>query len=315
MKITILGAGSMGTALASVIANNDNEINLWTIEQEVFEQVSNFHENKKYLPNVKLRSNIKITMSKEESLLESDIVIFSVPSHIVRIVAKEVAPYVPENAIIVDVAKGLEGKTNLRMSEVLEQELPNREIVCIGGPSIAKEVASKTPTFVVYASKNVRTALMIKDLFETNHYKINVSDDVIGVELCGTLKNIIAILAGISDGLGFGVNTKAGIITNGLKELSLIASRMGAKKETINGLAGLGDTIVTCMSPHSRNRQFGEKIAKGLNINQALSEVSQVVEGVNACRIAHDIIIKEGLNCPLISKVYGILFNNEEVSI
>ncbi len=313
MNISILGAGNMGTALGSVIESRGHLVTFWTIEKDVFSSLQERGENTKYLPGVRFK-NARVTMDIRTALSGAEIVIFSVPSHVLRSVAQSAKGLVPENAIIIDVAKGIEEKTGKRMSEILEEYFDN-QIVAVGGPSIANEIGKGIPTFVVYASANIGIAKKIKELFETSSYHISVSNDVTGVELCGSFKNVVAIAAGICDGLGYGTNTKAGIITNGLNELTKIASALGAKKETIFGLAGTGDTIVTCMSPHSRNRTFGEKIGSGKSVKDALESMSQVVEGVKAARAAHLIIKENHLNCPLFEKIYKIIYKNDDINI
>lgn len=311
MNITILGAGNMGTALAKLLSENKHKVNLWSIEKDVVADINKNNKNSKYLKGIKLNKSITAYSNAKKSLRGAEIVVFSVPSHIIRIVAKEVEKLVPKKAIIVDVAKGLEKNSNKRMSEVLEEYFKNK-IVAIGGPSIANEVARQIPTYVVFASKDKKTLDISAKVFKNNYYSVSKTTDIIGVELCGTLKNIIAIACGIVDGVGYGSNTKSGIITNGLKEISLIIETMKSKKETVHSLAGIGDLIVTCTSLHSRNRRFGENLGKGMSIKEAEQSVGQIVEGINAVKIVKKIIDKNKLNCPLIKNVYGVLFENEK---
>ncbi len=305
--ITILGAGSMGSAL-SITAND--KVRFWTIESDVNKQINELNENKKYLPGIKLKGYS--TMSIKEALIGSDIIVISVPSRFVRDVVRKASNYISSEAIIINVAKGLEQGTNKTMSEVINEEI-NNPIISVGGPSIAVELARKNPTFVVYASRNKEALIKAKEAFKSDFYNITISDDPLGVELCSSLKNVIAIMAGFSDGLGYGANTKAGIITKGLSEMRLIASTLGAKPETINGLAGLGDLIVTCNSKHSRNRSFGELIGKGFSVNDALRSVKQTVEGVVAVNVFNKIINDKGINCPIISSVNEVLNNKLSV--
>jgi glycerol-3-phosphate dehydrogenase (NAD(P)+) len=315
MKITFLGAGNMGTALAFAASEKaDNKITLWSIEEDVVKDINTNHKNTKYVGDITLNSNITATGDIKTALKNAEIVVFSVPTHIVRIVAKQAKGLIPENAVIVDVAKGLEKDTNKRMSEVLNEYF-NNTIVAVGGPCIANELIKKVPTFVVYASKNKKALRKCKENLETNYYNISASSDIIGVELMGGLKNIIAILCGVSDGLGYGVNTKAGLISKGLEELKLVGEKMGADSNSVYSLAGLGDLVVTCSSKHSRNRRFGEALAKGMGKEDAKNSIGQVVEGEKAVLIVKKIIDEHKLNCPLISKVHNIVVLGEKPSL
>jgi len=305
MIISVLGAGNMGTAIAKVLADNSHEVKLWSIEDDVVCDISNNHLNTKYLPNVKLGKNISVSSSISDSLKDASIVVFAVPSHFVRVVCEKAKGLISDDCVIVNLGKGLED-AGKRLSEVFS-EFFNNPLVVVGGPCIAAELARNAPSFVVFASSDEKAINVTKRVFENDYYHISVSGDVVGVELCGFLKNVIAILAGVSDGLGYGANAKAGFITNGLKELSLIASSLGADSNTVFGLAGLGDLVVTCVSPSSRNRSFGEFLGKGLSKKEAFDRVSQVVEGVNAVEIAINIINEKGLYCPLIRRVHSIL--------
>ena len=314
MKITILGAGNMGTALATTLNEKKYEVILWSIEEDVVIDINNNNLNSKYLPNIKLNENIKATLDLKYALIKSDIAVFSVPSNILRSVAEQTKNLISKNTIIMELSKGIEEKSNKRMSEILEEYFDN-PIVCVGGPSIANELAKKIPTFVIYASKDKKALDLCKEVFSTDYYHINTSDDVVGVELGGTLKNIIAIIAGISDGLGYGVNTKAGIISNGLEELSRVCKIMGGKEKSMYSLAGLGDLVVTCMSEDSRNRKFGEAIGRGQNKEEAKKDIYQVVEGEKAIKIIYNLIKDKKEDFPLLEKVYRIVVLGEEPKI
>jgi glycerol-3-phosphate dehydrogenase (NAD(P)+) len=314
-KIVILGAGNMGTALAVVLGEKEtNEVVLWSVEEDVVADINSNNTNSKYLEGVKLRSSIKASGDLKTSLTNADFAVFSVPSNIVRVVAEQAKGLIPEKAVIVDIGKGLEKNSDKRLSEVLNEFFPN-PIVVIGGPSIANELGRKAPTFVVFASEKEDVLSSAKSVFETDYYKISLSTDVVGVELCGALKNIIAIMAGVVDGLGYSTNTKAGVISNGLEELGLIVEKMGGLKSTVYSLAGLGDLVVTCTSPHSRNRRFGELIAKGKSKDEARELIGQVVEGEKAVVIAKKIIDEFKLDTPLIEKVYKIIVLNEKPDV
>ncbi len=310
MKIAVLGAGNMGTTLANLLTKNKHEVVTWTIEKEVFESINKDNENKKYLSGIKLEKALIVTLNIEEAISEAEIILLAVPSHIVRVVAKQAAQFIKENQIIVDVAKGLEQNTNKLMSEVIREELPNNPIIAIGGPSIANELAAEIPTVVVFASEDDEALKTAQATFSAPYYKIYLSNDVKGVELGGAFKNIIALLAGICDGLGFGPNTKSALVTRGLAEISQLAVKLGAQPLTMTGLGGLGDLFVTSTSKHSRNRTLGEKIGKGLSLSDGQSEMTQVTEGVSATKIAKDLAKTHDLKLPLIEMIYSILFEN-----
>ena len=313
-KIAILGAGNMGTGLSTVFKDKDYEVVLWSIDEKIVKNINEKRENKKYLPNVKLSRNVKCVNELKTALKNAVIVVFAVPSHAVREVCIKSRDLISRNAVIVNLAKGLEEGSNKRMSEVIKEYFIN-PVISAGGPGIADESAHNIPTFAVYASDDKKALQMIKELFGNDYYRISTSNDLNGVELCGFLKNIISILCGVSDGLGYGANTKSGLISNGLEELKIVCRAMGGREETIFSLAGLGDLIVTCFSQQSRNRRFGEYLGKGLKVDNALKKVGQVVEGVKGAKIAHEIIKDKNLNCPLIEKVYNIIFLGEKPDV
>lgn len=314
-KVAILGAGNMGTALSVVLSEKkDNQILLWSVEEDIVEEINKKNKNIKYLKGVDLKSNVKATSDLKIAVKDADFVIFSVPSQVIRIVAGQAQDLIPEESVIVDVAKGLEKKSNKRMSEVLREFYKN-SIISIGGPSIANDLGRKIPTFVVFASEDKKALKKAVKVFQTSYYSITTNSDVVGVELCGALKNIIAILAGVSDGLGYSTNTKAGIITKGLEELKVIVEKMGGKKESVYSLAGLGDLVVTCTSQHSRNRRFGELLARGESKESAKKIIGQVVEGENVILMVKKLIEEYDLNSPLIKKVYNIVVKGEKPSV
>lgn len=314
MKVAIIGAGNMGTALATTLNEKKHEVVLWSIEQDVVEDINNNHLNKKYLGNIELGINISATLDLENALNKADIVVFSVPSDIVRKIAEQSKGIIPKKSIIMELSKGLELNSNKRMSEILEEYFEN-EIVCVGGPSIANELAKKIPTFVVYACKNKKKAEICKEIFSTDYYNITISEDVLGVEFGGALKNAIALIAGVSDGLGYGINTKAGIITKGIEELSKICKILGCEEKSIYSLAGLGDLVVTCVSEHSRNRRFGEFIGKGKSREEANININQIVEGEKIIKILHEIIKNEPEEFPIIENTFKIIALGEKPKI
>ncbi len=311
MKIAFLGAGNMGTALAKVVSENGHEIIMWSIEEDVVQDINNNGTNSKYLKGVRLKG-IKASGDIEYVLKDSEIVVFAVPSHVVRKVCERAKGKIPKRAIIVDVAKGLEEGTNKRMSEIISEYF-NNDTVAIGGPSIANELAVGKKTYVVFASKEIKSAEIAKGVFKRDYYNIELSDDVVGVELCGTFKNVVAIIGGICDGLGYGLNTKSGLITMATSEIATIIKEMGGNKTSIYGLAGIGDIVVTSMSKHSRNRRFGERIAKGEEIETAVKNIGQVVEGIRATKIAYSIVKEKSLDCPIITTLYSVLFEDKKI--
>lgn len=303
MNIWVLGAGNFGTTLGNLLANKGYKIKIWTIEKDVFENI-NLGENKKYLSGVKLSENLSAVMDLKD-VENADIIIVAIPSKYVEEVVKKLKPYY-KNQIIVDVAKGI-GKSMLRMSEIIEKEIPNARIVGLSGPSIANELSRGTPTSVTIASKDDEALDIVKEVFTTDHFKVHPCNDLIGMELGGVFKNIIAIGVGICDGLGFGINTKAALITNGSKELMKLSEAMGADKETFNELCWLGDLIATCLSKHSRNRTLGEKIGSGKSLEQSLKEMTQVTEGVAATKMALELAKKHKIKLLIIEKINDIL--------
>jgi len=313
-KVCIIGAGNMGTALAVQILKNNYFVNFFTIEEDVVNQINTRHENIKYLPGVNLEKNVVAYSNYKEALNETKYVVITVPSHIVEGVITNMLPYLNNSHIIVNVAKGICPKTQRTMSNVIKDALPDsmkNNIVSLSGPSIANEIGKNMPTFVVISSENTKLLKPISKLFTTDTFKVYTNPDKKGVELGGFLKNIIAILAGICDGLKYGVNTKAALITRGYREMVLIAEASSTNKQTLSGLSGLGDLIVTCFSEHSRNRRFGEKLALGLSVEQAKQEIGQAVEGIIAAKMAMQIAKDKRLKLKLIPEIYNIIYKGK----
>ena len=312
MKIVVIGAGGWGTALANLLTEK-NDVSLWVREQELLEILKKEKENKWFLPKIRLSDNLKFCNSPE-IVSDADIVVFAVPSQFVRGIAKEFSGYISKESIIVSVSKGIEAGSYKRMSEVLQEELKKDKIVALSGPNHCEEVARKMPTATVIASKNTEILNKVKDAFSTSYFRVYPHDDVIGVEICGAIKNITAIASGIAYGLGFGDNAKGSIITYGLTEMNEFGRFFGAKKKTIYGLAGVGDLIATCTSKHSRNRFVGEKIAAGLSFEEIKKEMrGMVAEGVTTTKSIYEFSKKNKINMPLTAQVYKVLYEKKDL--
>jgi glycerol-3-phosphate dehydrogenase (NAD(P)+) len=312
--IAVLGAGNAGTTFACLAThNNSNVVRLWTIEQDLAEQMRQVRENPKYLPGVKLPEAIAIEIDLQRAVSGADIVMLAVPSHVVRRLARAIAPFLTSEQIVLDVAKGIEEKTFYLMSEVIHSELPEgvrQNIVALSGPSIAREMSRGIPTAVAVAGFTRRHAETVRETFESPTFKVEVLEDIAGVQLGGALKNIYALAAGMCDGLEYGNNTKAALITRALAEMVHFGAVLGAKPETFYGLAGVGDLVVTCLGPQSRNRTFGEKLAHGQMREQILKESVEVAEGVQVTKIAHAFAQILRLHLPLLEAVYAILYQD-----
>lgn len=308
MKALVIGAGSWGTALAILLNNNHHEVTLWSKFDEEVNMLNNQREHIYKLPNVTIDEDILITSNKEEAIKDTELIVFAVPSKFIRQTAEAFKPYIKDHQIIVNVAKGLEDGTLYTLEEVIHDVLPNNEIVILSGPSHAEEVAKNIPTSVVVASNNEKVVKIVQDVFMNEVFRVYGSKDVVGIEMGGALKNVIALAAGISDGLGFGDNTKAALMTRGMAEISRLGVAMGAQAMTFNGLSGIGDLIVTCTSQHSRNRKAGILIGKGASLQEALDEVKMVVEGVHSAKAALDLAHKHKVEMPIIEKVNQVLF-------
>jgi glycerol-3-phosphate dehydrogenase (NAD(P)+) len=310
-KVAVLVAGSWGTALARVLADNENEVKLWTRNAAQADQINNEHRNEKFLPGAVLPGGITATTDMAEAVSEAEAVLFVAPSSAMRAVARQAALYIPKEALIIHATKGFESDSLKRMSTVIAEELgyPEQQIVVLSGPSHAEEVINRLPTTIVVASKEIACAEAAQDLFMNDAYfRVYTNPDIIGVETAGSIKNIIALGAGLSDGLGFGDNAKAALITRGLAELSRLGSAMGANPLTFAGLAGVGDLIVTCTSKHSRNWRAGSMLAKGIPLAEVLERMGMVVEGVRTTKAAHVLAGKHGIEMPITNQLYAVLF-------
>lgn len=284
--VAIIGAGSWGIALAKVLHTNGNKVTVWSIVEDEITMLKEKHEHVQKLPGVKLPEDMEFTTDLESAVSGKAYLILAVPSVFTRSTAKSMAPFVKEGQIIVCVAKGIEEETLMPLTDIVEQEIPQAEVAVMCGPSHAEEVGIGLPTAVVAGAKKRAVAEGIQDIFMNNVFRVYTSPDVLGMELGGSLKNVIALAAGMADGLGYGDNTKAALITRGMFEMNKLAVTMGAKQETLNGLTGIGDLIVTCESKHSRNRKAGMLIGQGYTMQQAMDEVKMVVEGVYSAKAA-----------------------------
>lgn len=310
-KAAVIGAGSWGTALSLVLHTNGHEVTVWSVMEEEIRMLKERHEHVDKLPGVRLPSDLIFTTDLVAAVEGKDYLILAVPSVFTRGVAKNMAPFVREGQVIVCVAKGIEEGTLLTLSEVVAQEIPAAEVAVMCGPSHAEEVGAGLPTTVVAGAKKKNVAFGVQDLFMNEVFRVYSSPDVLGMELGGSLKNVIALAAGMADGLGYGDNTKAALITRGISEIGRLALKMGAKYETLSGLTGIGDLIVTCESRHSRNRRAGMLIGQGCSMQQAMDEVKMVVEGVYSAKAAAALAEKYGVDMPIIGEVNRVLFEGK----
>lgn len=309
MKIAVIGSGGWGTAIAVLLAGKGNDVYMWSWIQEETDRLNADRENKEFLPGVKLPDNVICTHDMGASIRGADAVVTAAPSPATRTTAKQMSQFVAQGQRLVNISKGLEGE--LRLSEVYKQEIPQADVSVLSGPSHAEEVGRGVPTTVVVASDSMETAEFLQDLFMTDSFRVYTSDDVIGVELGGALKNVIALCAGISDGLGYGDNSKAALITRGCAEITRLGVAMGAKAGTFAGLSGLGDLIVTGTSTLSRNHTAGELLGKGMSLDETLEKVHMVVEGVNTASAAYNLGKKYGVETPIIDEAYNLLYNGK----
>ena len=309
--VAIIGAGSWGIALAKVLHTNGNKVTVWSIVEDEITMLKEKHEHVQKLPGVKLPEDMEFTTDLESAVSGKAYLILAVPSVFTRSTAKSMAPFVKEGQIIVCVAKGIEEETLMPLTDIVEQEIPQAEVAVMCGPSHAEEVGIGLPTTVVAGAKKRAVAEGIQDIFMNNVFRVYTSPDVLGMELGGSLKNVIALAAGMADGLGYGDNTKAALITRGMFEMNKLAVTMGAKQETLNGLTGIGDLIVTCESKHSRNRKAGMLIGQGYTMQQAMDEVKMVVEGVYSAKAAIALAKKYSVDMPIIEEVNKVLFEDK----
>ncbi len=306
-KIGIIGAGSWGTALALVLSGKGHEVKIWDVDPQHLEELEANRENARYLPDIKFHEKLQVGKSLEETMKDADVILFSAPAQHFRSALENAVPYLKPEMLLVNVAKGIEQKTLLRMSEIAFQQLPEARYVVLSGPSHAEEVGRNLPTTVAVASKDLKLAEEAQEIFMTERFRVYTTEDVVGVELGGALKNIIALGAGISDGMGFGDNAKAALMTRGLAEIKRLGIKLGADPATFAGLTGVGDLIVTCTSMHSRNRRCGIMIGEGMAPEEATQKVGMVVEGMFTTEAAYDLAKREGVEMPITDQLYQVI--------
>ncbi len=310
-KVSFLGAGSWGTALAILCANNGHKVTLWSKVEAEIDMLRDNREHVERLPGVKLPDSIEIEPDLKKACTDKDIIVCSVASPFVRATAREAKPFIKDNQIIVNVGKGIEESTLMTLCEILEDELPMADVAVLSGPSHAEEVSKGIPTTVVVGAKTEKTATFVQDVFMGRNFRVYTSPDIIGIELGGSLKNVIALAAGILDGMGLGDNTKAALITRGIAEISRLGVELGGRMETFSGLSGIGDLIVTCTSTHSRNHNCGYLLGQGKTLAEAKEEIKQVIEGVNCAKAAMALANKYHITMPIVEQINAILFENK----
>ncbi len=311
LNIGVVGGGSWGTALANLLGTKGYDIDFWVYEEEVRAQILTYRESRIFLPGIPLSERLNPTGDLRQAVMGKDLVLMVVPSHLMRTVSQHMSPHVPDNALIVSASKGIENQTHLTMSGVLAQTLariPEIRIAVLSGPSFAREVALQSPTVVTVASKNPATAMQVQQIFATPFFRVYTHDDIIGVELGGSVKNVIAIAAGIIDGLGLGLNTRAALITRGLAEIRRLGLKLGASAHTFAGLAGVGDLVLTCTGDLSRNHTVGKKIGEGRTLPDILSETRTVAEGIKTAESVFSLSSRLGVEMPISHAVYRILY-------
>lgn len=306
-KIGVIGAGSWGTALALTLSGKGHQVTIWDVNPEHLSELEQNRENVRYLPDIKFNDNMKFGKTAEEALQDADVVLFSAPAQHFRSALKTALPYLKPDMILVNVAKGIEQKTLMRMSQIAFETLPQARYVTLSGPSHAEEVGKSLPTTVAVASPDLKLAEEVQDIFMTERFRVYTTEDIVGVELGGALKNIIALGAGISDGMGFGDNAKAALMTRGLAEIKRLGVKLGADPATFAGLTGVGDLIVTCTSMHSRNRRCGIMIGEGMSPEAATEKVGMVVEGMYTTEAAYDLAQREGVEMPITQQLYEVI--------
>lgn len=312
-KVAVIGSGSWGTALAVMLNRYGHEVSIWSRNKDTIKEIRETGENKKYLPGIKIDPSIFVTDHPKEAVQKAEIIISAVPSRAVRETMVKFSPLLSKEQVIVNVAKGLEEGTLLRLSQVIQECVPQCEVCTLSGPSHAEEVGRDIPTACVIAAEKEEVAKMVQKDFMNPHFRLYTNTDVIGVEMGAALKNVMALAAGMSDGLGFGDNTKAALMTRGMAEMKRLGIAMGGKSETFAGLSGNGDLIVTCTSMHSRNRRAGILLGEGKSLQETLDEVKMVVEGVNTVRAAYEMAKEHGVSMPITEEINNVLFEGKDV--
>jgi len=311
-EVAFLGGGSFGTALSIMLAKKGISVNIWDRKLSVINDINIKRENIKYLPGVIVPAGVTAYIDIEKVICDCKIIVLAVPSHVIREISKMIAPYLKDGQIVVSIAKGIEEGSSKRISEVIEEEIPSNPIVILSGPSHAEEVALDIPTTVVVTSKQMQYAKIVQDVFMTSKFRVYTNEDIIGVEIGGAVKNIIALAAGVSDGIGYGDNSKAALMTRGMSEIIRIGTMLGGKTETFYGLTGMGDLIVTCTSMHSRNRRAGILIGKGSSMDKACEDIGMVVEGIKAIKAFYELKEKLQVSMPITDVLYKVLFEGKD---
>jgi glycerol-3-phosphate dehydrogenase (NAD(P)+) len=312
-KIGVIGAGSWGTAIASMLGMKGYAVDLWAYEPEVRDGIAETHENKLFLPGIVLSENISPSNDLEKVTAEKDLVVVVVPSHVMRETSARFAGFLSERSAIVSASKGIEMKTHLTMTGVLEQTLPEifkTRLAVLSGPSFGREVAQKVPTAVTVASKNTELSVFVQNVFATPFFRVYTSDDVMGVELGGSVKNVIAIASGIIDGMGLGLNTRAALITRGLVEMRRLGIRLGANPHTFSGLSGMGDLVLTCTGSLSRNHTVGKLIGESRKLDDILGQMKMVAEGVKTAKSVRNLSLRVHVDMPIVHAVYSVLYED-----
>ena len=314
-QIAVIGAGSWGTALAKLLADDGKDVIMWGHRAEHIADIDRDRENKTYLPGFSLPPNLKMTHDLKEAVSNKKNVVMVVPTHVYREVFQNVVPFLVDDTYVISASKGIENRTLLTMTRIMADVLrgsgKNIHLGVLSGPSFAREVAQRVPTAVTVAAHHRQESLYFQELFFTERFRVYASNDVIGLELGGALKNIVAIATGISDGLGYGTNTRAALITRGLAEISKLGIKMGANPLTLSGLGGMGDLVLTCTGDLSRNRYVGLQLGRGKKIQEIIDEMNMVAEGVKTTRSAFNLAVREGVEMPILEQVYRILYEDK----
>lgn len=309
--ISVIGAGSWGTTLACLLSDKGYDVTLWVHEKELAEEINNTRINRIYLPDIILPDNLKVTYSIDVTVKMARYIVNAVPAQFTRAVFKEALPYIPDQTIIISASKGIERGTLLTVSSILK-ELSAHPVAVLSGPSFAKEVIKKMPAAVTLAAEDKNIGYMLQEVFNINNFRVYTHDDIIGVEIGGALKNVMAIAAGISDSLGLGNNARASLITRGLAEMTRLGIAMGAKERTFSGLSGIGDLVLTCTSPLSRNYTVGAKLGQGIKLKDILNQTKSVAEGVATAESAYDLSKKYNIEMPIVEQVYKVINEDKD---
>lgn len=311
-EVSIIGSGSWGTALTWLLSNNGHRVTLWSRRQETTDSLAKYHQNIDKLPGVILQDDVRFTSNLEEAVKDKEVIVLAVPSSAIRSTSQRMAPLIRDGQLIVSVAKGIEEKSLMTMTDIIEEEIPNADVTVLSGPSHAEEVGRGLPTTIVAGARTKESAEKVRSFFMSPAFRVYTSPDMEGIQVGGALKNVIALAAGTADGLGYGDNTKAALITRGCAEMARLGKAMGIRTRTIYGLSGIGDLIVTCASVHSRNRRAGFLMGQGRTPEEAMQTVHQVVEGVHCARAAHALAEHYGVEMPIVDEVCKVLFEEKD---